>query len=157
MFFFFFFKEDFSQDWLHTHFTDTQHNPQNTMTHIWYTISVYLKYSICKCFFFFNLKTRQVSQLVAYIVSKKEGSIHQSLFLSPRCLCSSFDSSGTSRGLGICWPCIWGAGVRMGGRGWGVGFVGHNTEAGQSGHDWTDESSCSVAKLIDYLWSRSCL
>lgn len=41
-------------------------------------ISVYLKYSICK--WLFQLKTRQISQLVAYIVSKEEGSVHQSLF-----------------------------------------------------------------------------
>lgn len=57
-------------------------------------ISVYLKYSICKIFF--QLKTRQISQLVAYIVSKREESIHQSFF-SPQYLCSLFESSG--RGL----------------------------------------------------------
>lgn len=50
-----------------------------TTTYLCYMISVYLKYSICKCFF--QLKTRQISQLVAYIVSKKEKSIHQSFFL----------------------------------------------------------------------------
>lgn len=43
-------------------------------------ISVYLKYSICKCLPPF--KNRQVSQLVAYIVSKKEGIVRQSVCLS---------------------------------------------------------------------------
>lgn len=56
-------------------------------------ISVYLKYSICKCFFFFQLKTRQTSQLEAYIVSKREGE-HPSVCFPPQYLCSVFQTLG---------------------------------------------------------------
>lgn len=81
-------------------------------------ISVYLKYSICKCLPPF--KNRQVSQLVAYIVSKKEGIVRQSVCLSLflnnliYVVCSE---AHIRRGLGprLCMSDLekWGSGVKL--------------------------------------------
>lgn len=77
------------------------HTTQYITTSLCYMISVYLKYSSANVFFL--IKNKQISQLVAYIVSKKEGSIHQSLFIPPQHLCSLFESSGRGLGQALAW------------------------------------------------------
>lgn len=58
---------------------------------------------------FASIKNRQVSQLVAYIVSKKEGSVRQSLFKHPhlRGLFKSSDQEGPGASPRGLWLCIY--------------------------------------------------
>lgn len=94
------------------------HTTQYITTSLCYMISVYLKYSSANVFFFL-FKNRQISQLVAYIVSKKEGSIHQSLFspLSIYVVCS--------KALAGAWDKHWLGNLLTGSmrRGWGCQFL----------------------------------
>ena len=88
-------------------------------------ISVYLKYSICKCLF--QLKTK-INFTASSLHSKQKGGEYPSVSFPPQYLCSLLDSS--ARGLGQASVDGFFEAVRM-------AEFEENTEAGQCGPNRT--------------------